>query len=98
RRTNARREPVLLDCSQMWIESVELSHLPVGAPTQITVPGVPEIRVGDGLEPERHIETRRYLVGQALVLNEAVLSGYPDGLLVQSHCVNGSAFDASKLC
>jgi len=47
-RAGRTRDPLFLP--QVWMQLIELAHLPVGSPAQIAVPGVPQIRVGDLLE------------------------------------------------
>src|SRR5258705_9042483 len=81
----------------MRIESIELPHFAVRAPTEIAVPGVPEIGVGDGLEVACGVEARGYLMGEALVLHEAVLASRSNGLLVQTHCIGVPPFEAGDL-
>src|SRR4051794_10262373 len=76
---------------------LELSHLPVGTPSQIAVPGVPKIGVGDGLEAACSVKAPRYLVGQTFVLHEAVLVGGANGLLVEAHGIGISLLDAGDL-
>jgi len=41
--------------------------------------------------------TRGYLMGHALVLDEAVLASRLNGLLVQTHCIGVSPFEAGDL-
>src|SRR6516165_8959787 len=51
RRTWRRQFP-----PQMRVQLIELPHLAVGPPTQITIPGVLQIRLGDRLKTARQIE------------------------------------------
>ena len=53
--------------------------------------------MADHLEAARQVEPRGRLMGQALVLDEAVLTGRLSGLLVQVHRVEGAVFEASDL-
>src|SRR6266850_5145618 len=94
---NGRRGTVPLRSGQTRIKPIELPHLAVGAPAEITVPGIPEIGVGDSLDTARGVEPRRQLMGQALVLHEAVLASRSNGLLVQTHCIGVSPFEAGDL-
>src|SRR6267142_1210954 len=52
--------------SQLRIKPIELLHLAVGTPAEITSLGVPEIGVGNGLEATRRVELRGQLMGEAL--------------------------------
>src|SRR5260221_13789701 len=82
----------------MRIKPIELPHLAIGSPAEITGPRVPEIGVGDGFETACRVEPRGYLMGQPLVLHEAILAGRSNGLLVQTHCIGVSPFEAGDLC
>jgi hypothetical protein len=74
-----RRFPV-----QPRVTLVELPHFAEGAPPKIAVPRVSQIGVGDGLETARRVEARGQLMGQALVLDEAVLASRANGLFVEA--------------
>src|SRR5260370_6877129 len=69
----------------------------MGSPTEITVPGVPEIGVGDRLEAARRVEAGGHLMRQGFVLHKPILARRPDSPLVQPHGIKVPAFDASKL-
>ena len=69
----------------MRIKPIELPHLAVGAPAEITVPGLAQIGVGECLEAARGVEPGGHLIGQTFVLHEAVVAGGANGLLVQAH-------------
>src|SRR6202048_569161 len=94
---NGRGGTVSLWSGQLRIEPIKLPHLAVGAPAEITVPGVPEIGVGECLEAARVVEPRGHLMGKALVLTETVVASRLNGLLVQTHCVGVSPFDPGDL-
>ena len=83
--------------AQARIAFVELLYLSVGAPTVVAVPRVAEIGVARGFDTARQVVLRRQFVGQALVLNEAVLARQMDSLLVQTQCIGVSLFDAGDL-
>ena len=83
--------------AEVWMELFELPDLSVGAPAEITGSGVAQICMGDSLETERHVETRGHLVGQRLVLHEALLAGRLNGLLVQTHRIAVSTPEAGDL-
>ena len=83
--------------AQVRMELLELPDLALGAPAEIAVPCVPQIGVGNRLEAARRIEPRGHLMGQRLVLHEAVLTGRLNGLLVQTHGVGVPPFEAGDL-
>jgi hypothetical protein len=60
---------------QMRVACIELLQLAERTPAVVTVPRLVQIRMTDHLEATREVETRGRLMGQALVLDEAVLSG-----------------------
>ncbi len=81
----------------MRVAFVELRHFAERAPAVVAVPRVAEIRVGDGLEAACRVEPRGHLVGEALILNEAVLARQQDGLLVVAHGLEVPPFEAGDL-
>ena len=68
--------------------SIELPHLAIGAPAQVAVAGVPQVRLRDlrRIRAPRK-SARSALIGERLVVDEAVGAGRADGLLVQPHRV-----------
>ena len=56
-----------------------------------------QIGVGNCLNAAHRVEPRGHLIGQRLILDEAVLTRQVNSLLVQTHCVDVSAFDAGDL-
>src|SRR5229473_1529024 len=89
-----RRISLLL---QVRVASVELVHLAEGAPTVVAVPRASEIGVAGRFDAARQLVPRRQLMGQALVLDEAVLTRQVDSLLVQTHGIGVSIFEARDL-
>ncbi len=83
--------------SQVRIHLLELPHLAVGAPTQIAVAGVPQIQMRDLLEAARRVEARGELVGERLIVDEAVGARRADGLFVKPLGVELAAFQAGDL-
>src|SRR6202048_3365291 len=83
--------------AEMRIKLFELPHLAERAPAKIAAPRLPQTGVGDRIEAARREEPRGYLMGQALVLDEAVLASRLNGLLVQTHGVGVSSFKAGDL-
>ena len=66
------------------MELIELPHLAIGAPTEVAVAGIPQIAMRDLLEAARRIEACGKLVGERLVVHEAVVAGGADGLFVEA--------------
>ncbi len=81
----------------MRVGLIQLPYLAVGPPTQIAVPGVPKVRLGDGLEATCRVEPRSELACDPFVLNEPVLPSQPNGLFIETLGVKLSAFDAGDL-
>ena len=77
--------------------SIELPHLAISSPTQVAVSGVPQVERGNLVKPARPVEGGSALIGDRLVVDEAVDAGRADGLLVEAHRVNIAAFDARDL-
>ena len=82
---------------EVRIHLVELPHLAVGAPTEVAVRGRRADRRGDLLEAARRVEARGKLVGERLVVDEAVRAGRADGLFVEALGVELAALDAGDL-
>ena len=82
---------------QVRVAFVELLHLAERAPAVVAVPRVAQIGVGNRLEAARQVEPRGHLMGQRLVLDEAVLASRLNGLLVQLHRIDVASFDAGDL-
>ena len=57
------------------MELIELPHLPVGAPPQVTVPGVSQMGLGIRLQAMRRVEARGHFAGERLVVDKAVGAG-----------------------
>ena len=72
----------------------ELLHLAERAPAQVTAPRLPQTGMGDRVEAARREEARGRLMGQALVLDETMVAGRSNSLLVQTHCIGVSPFEA----
>src|ERR1700730_14380231 len=75
----------------MRIELLELPNLSVGSPAQVAIPRVPQIGRRDLLETARRVEASGKLVGNRLVVYEAVFVRGADGLLVQFLSVQHAA-------
>src|SRR5258707_3494855 len=83
--------------AEMQMKLFELPHLSGRAPAKIAAPRLPQTGVGDRIEAARREEPRGQLMGQALVLDEAVLASRLNGLLVQTHGVGVSSLKAGDL-
>jgi hypothetical protein len=75
----------------------ELPHLADRAPAQVTVPRVPQTGVGDRPDAARRVEPRGHLMSHAFVLHETVLASRQNGLLVQTHGIGVTPFEAGDL-
>ena len=76
---------------------LELPDFAVGAPAQIAVPGVAQIGMRDRFKAACSIEPCGEFVGDALVLDEPVLTRQPNGLFVETLGFQFSAFEACDL-
>src|ERR1700738_3842617 len=83
--------------AEMWIELFELSDFARGAPAEIAVSCVASVIVGDGLDAAGRVEARGHFMGQALVLRETVLTSQSNRLLVQTHGLGLTPFEAGDL-
>src|SRR5260221_7557716 len=83
--------------AQPRVALVELPQLAERAPAVVAVPRVAEIGVADRLDAVRRVEARGHLMGQRLVLHEAVLACRLNGLLVKTHGIGVSPFEAGNL-
>jgi hypothetical protein len=70
--------------AKIRMKLLKVPHLAERAPAKITAPRLPQIRMGDRIEAARRVEPRGYLMGQALVLHEAVLARRVDGRIVEA--------------
>ena len=82
---------------QSRVPFVELFYLSVCAPTVVAVPRRTKMGVASRFKTARQAVLRREFVGEALVLNEVVLTRRIDSLLVQTQGVSVSLFDARDL-
>ena len=69
---------------EVWVHLVELPHFSISSPTQIAVAGILQMGMGIGLEATRRVEARGHFVGERLVVDQAVVAGRADGLLVET--------------
>src|SRR3954447_17170522 len=93
RRTNNRDGMLRLWTGQIRIKPIELPYLAVGAPAEITIPRLAQMGVGGCLEAARMVEPGGRLMGNGFVLNETVVAGRANGLLVKAHGIEVAAFD-----
>src|SRR5688572_15969417 len=77
--------------------SFELADLCVRAPAAIAVAGIPQVEGGDPVEAAPRAEARRPLVGQRLMVHEAVRVGGTDGLFVKVLRLEDATFDPRDL-
>ena len=76
---------------------IELPHLAIGSPAGVTGAGFPQVRLGELVESARPVEGGSALIGDRLVVHEAVGAGRVDGLLVQPLGVELAAVEAGDL-
>src|SRR6516165_10555924 len=69
---------------QIRVQLIELPHLAIGPPTQITVPGVSQIRLSDRLKTARRVKPGREFVSERLIVDEAIFGCRADGLFVKT--------------
>src|SRR5271166_760168 len=69
---------------EVWVHLVELPHFSIGSPAQIAVAGVLQMGMGIGLEATRRVEAPDHFVAERLVVDQAVVAGRADGLLVET--------------
>ena len=84
-------------CLRCGYSRFKLPYLAIGSPTQITVPGIPQIRVCDLVESKRRVETRGELIGERLVVDEAICVGRADRMFVKVLGIELAAFDTCNL-
>src|ERR1700722_14972130 len=83
--------------SEVWIDLFELTHLPSGSPTQITVAGVSQIQVRYLPEPTRSVKTRGQFVSECLIVGEAICLRRADRVLVKTLSIELAALDPGDL-
>src|SRR6266851_9972669 len=83
--------------SEVRIRLVELTHLPNGSPTEITVASVPQIQVRELLEPTRRVKARGQFVSERLIVNKAICAGRTDRPFVETLSIELAAFEARDL-
>src|SRR5262245_20179001 len=76
---------------------VELVHLAVGSPTEVGVPGFPQISIRDFVETACRVKARGNLVGNRLIMDEAVHVRGADRLFIEAHRVEVAAFNPGDL-
>src|SRR5262245_34960459 len=76
------------------MELIQMSHLAVGAPSQIALSCASQIEMSDLREAARFVKAGRELVGKRLVVDAAVCASRYDGALVEFHGVEWASLDA----
>src|SRR5215831_16118376 len=71
---------------------VELLYFAISSPTEIAVPGFPQISIRDFVEPACRVEARGDLVGNRLIMDESVRVCGADRLFIEAHRVEVAAF------
>src|SRR5882757_3131999 len=83
--------------AEMRMKLFELPHLAIGSPPQVAVPGVSQVEMRYFIETTGRVEARSKFVGERLVLDEAIDAGRTDALLIESHSIDVTAFQARDL-
>jgi len=84
RGANVRCRTLRLRSGQTRMKPIKLPHLAIGSPAEIAVAGILQIHAGNLLEAARRIEAGSELIGERLVVNEAVCAGRANGLFVEA--------------
>src|SRR5258708_33935856 len=80
-----------------WISPFKLANLPCGFPTDITMPGISQVRLGDCFKTTRRVESRGQFMGERLVVDKTVCAGRADGLFVKALGIEFAAFAPGDL-
>src|SRR5262245_30651054 len=76
---------------------VELLYFAISSPTEIAVPGFPQISIRDFVEPACRVKARGNLVGNRLIMDEAVHVRGADRLFIEAHRLKVAAFNPGDL-
>ena len=87
RHRDGRRRSGRPGLDELRVPPLEVAHLAVGAPAEVAVAGLAQVGVGDQREPAPPVEARGRLVGDRLVVDEAVVARRANRLLVQARGV-----------
>src|SRR5262249_28553371 len=82
---------------QPRIQLVELPHLSVGSPSEITTPCVCQVEMCDFLEAARRVKAGSQLIGERLVVDEAVCLGRLDRPFVKTLRIQLATFQSGNL-
>jgi len=78
---------------ELRMELIELSNLAFGAPAQVTIPRIPKVGRRNLLEASRRVKASGPLVGDRLVVDEAVRVRRTRGLFIKVLRVEHASFD-----
>src|SRR5215467_8632348 len=90
-----RRASVL---PQLRMELIELPHLAIGSPSEITPPCVSQVDMRDLVETTRRVKAVSQLVGERLGVDKAGSARRHDGPLVQVHRRERAPLNTGNLC
>src|SRR5262245_52978737 len=79
------------------MELIELLHLSVRSPSEVTPACVSQVEMGDLLEAARSVKAGSQLIGQRLVVYKAVCACRADRTLVQVHGTGRASCDTGNL-
>src|SRR6202171_4087522 len=81
----------------MWILQIHLTDLAVGTPLRKAAACGFQMGAASGCRAVGKIKSRSKLVGEPLILDEAILASRLNGLFVQTHGIGVSSFKARDL-
>src|SRR5262245_13576065 len=76
------------------MQLLELPHLTSGSPTEVVVPGIPQVSVRDLLEAQCPIKACREFVSERLIVDKAICVRRADGPVVKTRGFALATFDA----
>src|SRR5215469_3042253 len=82
---------------QLRMELIELPHLSIGSPSEVTPPCVSQIEIRDLLESARRIKAGSQLVGERFVMDKTVCACRRDGAVVKVHGIERASLDTGNL-
>src|SRR5262249_47095991 len=83
--------------SDLRVQPLELSSLPICSPTQVAVAGIAQVRCRNPLEPACRVETPCQLVRKTLVVDKAIRTCRTDSFLIELFSIELTIFDAGDL-
>src|SRR5215831_19717857 len=79
------------------MELIELPHLCIGSPSEVTPSCVSQVDMRDFLEAARRVKAGSQLIGERFVVDKVVVSRRADGLFIQMLGIEHAALDPGDL-